>query len=51
MKVDILSLFAEHCSFFYYDPSSIWRMVFDFRKSLDIIDQYEETFYLASSGR
>ena len=33
-RVDVLSLFAELGTFFYYDPSSIWRLDFNFKEAL-----------------
>jgi hypothetical protein len=34
-KVDILKLFAEKSSLFYYDPTSIWSMHYDFKNGLE----------------
>lgn len=33
-RVDVLSLFAELGTFFYYDPSSIWRLDYNFKEAL-----------------
>ena len=50
LKIDVLALFAGHCLLSYYDPSSIWRMVFNFGKALQHIDQYREEASLESAG-
>lgn len=35
--IDILRLFGEDSIIYYYDPSSMWRMTFDFKKRYDEI--------------
>eukprot|EP00347_Sterkiella_histriomuscorum_P008018 403346684 len=52
MKVDILKLFAEKSSLFYYDPSSLWSMSFDFKKELETLSpDCDSEFFLNQNGR
>lgn len=50
-KVDILNLFAENNTIFYYDPSTIWRMSFNFKHALENLNNYHEEVFLPSNGR
>ncbi|CDW77078.1 UNKNOWN [Stylonychia lemnae] len=49
MKVDILKLFAQESSLFYYDPSSIWSMQYDFKKGLDKLEGVKDSDDLLAS--
>lgn len=48
-KIDVLTLFAERSTLFYYDPSSIWRLSFDFKQALENLK--EDEFSLEEAGR
>jgi hypothetical protein len=51
-KVDILKLFAEKSSLFYYDPSSIWSIHYDFKNSLEHLNDITDAeMYLLGTGK